>query len=482
MTDSAADCGPAYDNVQYVHLAFQSTYTDFPKTYFSKRDMMYGQSLVPGGFCMSNGHTLEPLNHVFFQRMMNIMCNDEQPGSSTEAEIPVCFDVTGYEYQCFQTSYDGYQWMANIHYVCPVSYLIVPNSFPDNYCPATEVSEAATRQLPVCPALLSLSSGEQRSTPSSLSSVAAQQRSRQQEQKLGAGGGGEPSDAERRSAASATGFNVFVYLIGALCLLCLVYDSIQEIASTTTTAAAGGGGTKKRKTSGSAACGEGSKSINTRTVSVQPCTSSSEGVCEFAPAPTPAPGGFPLTTSSSSSGDVRGGSRDKGDLTLQDVDFVEDEQRDAEGGAGLVQRDQQQRDQQGMGPGQDLESNGGAVSSGDVAVPAAASVRAPSDGDKEAAEPSGSVYSRINAFFSFLPLPRPHSTAISLSMASLRRYFTLPEITRTDRFDAIGFARFLASVHIVLGHMYQGDHLGTFGGFNKFGFTWVPWFFMLSGF
>ena len=49
-------------------------------------------------------------------------------------------------------------------------------------------------------------------------------------------------------------------------------------------------------------------------------------------------------------------------------------------------------------------------------------------------------------------------------------------------FEAIGFARYLASVHIVMGHMYQAGHLSSLGGFSKFGFTWVPWFFSLSGF
>ncbi|KAK3259199.1 hypothetical protein CYMTET_31793 [Cymbomonas tetramitiformis] len=59
------------------------------------------------------------------------------------------------------------------------------------------------------------------------------------------------------------------------------------------------------------------------------------------------------------------------------------------------------------------------------------------------------------------------------------------------RLDAIGVARILASVHIVLGHMLNkniyknGEKLLflTDGVPNLgWGFTWVPWFFMLSGF
>lgn len=52
----------------------------------------------------------------------------------------------------------------------------------------------------------------------------------------------------------------------------------------------------------------------------------------------------------------------------------------------------------------------------------------------------------------------------------------------SEKNQAIGFARYLASVHIVMGHLYQGGNISDFGGFNRFGFTWVPWFFLLSGF
>jgi peptidoglycan/LPS O-acetylase OafA/YrhL len=52
----------------------------------------------------------------------------------------------------------------------------------------------------------------------------------------------------------------------------------------------------------------------------------------------------------------------------------------------------------------------------------------------------------------------------------------------SDKFEAIGFARYLASVHIVLGHMYQGGSLSSLNGFAMFGYTWVPWFFVVSGY
>lgn len=49
-----------------------------------------------------------------------------------------------------------------------------------------------------------------------------------------------------------------------------------------------------------------------------------------------------------------------------------------------------------------------------------------------------------------------------------------------DRF-AFGPARLLASLHVVAGHMYAREALPGAYIFS-WGFTWVPWFFMLSGF
>jgi hypothetical protein len=59
--------------------------------------------------------------------------------------------------------------------------------------------------------------------------------------------------------------------------------------------------------------------------------------------------------------------------------------------------------------------------------------------------------------------------------SKLRTLLHYPTSADSARFDAINFARFLASIHIVMGHMYQGGHLGDFHGLNMFGYTWVPW-------
>jgi peptidoglycan/LPS O-acetylase OafA/YrhL len=74
----------------------------------------------------------------------------------------------------------------------------------------------------------------------------------------------------------------------------------------------------------------------------------------------------------------------------------------------------------------------------------------------------------------FDSLTYPDSNTIEKSKTSL--------VTPSSRFESIGFARYLASVHIVMGHLYQAGHLPGFHNFSTFGFTWVPWFFLLSGF
>ena len=50
-----------------------------------------------------------------------------------------------------------------------------------------------------------------------------------------------------------------------------------------------------------------------------------------------------------------------------------------------------------------------------------------------------------------------------------------------ERLTSLGPARFLASMHIVAGHLYQKSALGPLF-FLSWGYTWVPWFFMLSGY
>ena len=50
-----------------------------------------------------------------------------------------------------------------------------------------------------------------------------------------------------------------------------------------------------------------------------------------------------------------------------------------------------------------------------------------------------------------------------------------------ERLTSLGPARFMASMHIVAGHLYQKSALGPMY-LLSWGYTWVPWFFMLSGY
>ena len=51
----------------------------------------------------------------------------------------------------------------------------------------------------------------------------------------------------------------------------------------------------------------------------------------------------------------------------------------------------------------------------------------------------------------------------------------------SSRLDGIHMARLLASFHIVVGHLYAKGAVDSVYFFS-WGFTWVPWFFMLSGY
>ena len=58
-----------------------------------------------------------------------------------------------------------------------------------------------------------------------------------------------------------------------------------------------------------------------------------------------------------------------------------------------------------------------------------------------------------------------------------------PIYVRTaEKFYGINGARVIASMHIVMGHLYQMNALPDSAYLFSWGFTWVPWFFMLSGF
>jgi hypothetical protein len=56
------------------------------------------------------------------------------------------------------------------------------------------------------------------------------------------------------------------------------------------------------------------------------------------------------------------------------------------------------------------------------------------------------------------------------------------QVGTAEMFYGINGARMVASMHIVMGHLYQMNALPGSIYLFSWGFTWVPWFFMLSGF
>ena len=92
------------------------------------------------------------------------------------------------------------------------------------------------------------------------------------------------------------------------------------------------------------------------------------------------------------------------------------------------------------------------------------------------------------------PIPPLNLTAVTTATVAAPKPAARPT-SQKGRFLGLNAARIGASVHIVFGHLHKGGALcgraadgiaceGELNGiyFLVWGFTWVPWFFMLSGF
>lgn len=436
MSDSAGDCGSgAYDNVGEIMLAFENTATDYPKHYFSKRNMMYDESQL-SGLCMSNGHTLEPLNAVIAQRYFNIICNAEEPAVVYEATIPACTDFGGHEDECF---YSPGGLLGNLYYVCPITHLSVANVASNDYCAATDVAEESTTPFPVCPGLSSASVVP--STPSSVN-------------------------------RDVMGFDGFVYAISALCLLFILVESVRSIEVPKDALEPG----VRVKSMAELINKYTSDNLERNMQSITP--KESTGSIELATMKnTNAPGSL---SSLPKYAPVREVKRTDSVIAMLSNNTslgapalaapvivsatptanstpVDAEQKDDSEAPDLpLYTSSEQVDEVSM---VDIESNGGALT-------------------KEVAPVAVGVEEDVAA----VPTDDTAPSSYEILLAKLQIWFSFPAVATSDRFEAIGFARYLASVHIVLGHMYQASNLGTFHNFNKFGYTWVPWFFMLSGY
>jgi hypothetical protein len=118
--------------MQPVKAALNSVSTTFPKYYFSKKNMVYQQWQLTTKCITFQGHTMEPMNIVFWNRYFNLVCNSPQQDFTYDETIPVCVDLGDYTNtndRCFGTGPNG-QWMDNIMQVCLLDHLNVANDPP----------------------------------------------------------------------------------------------------------------------------------------------------------------------------------------------------------------------------------------------------------------------------------------------------------------------------------------------------------------
>jgi hypothetical protein len=129
FTDSGPDCtGWEQPQMQPVKAAIANVATSFPKYYFSKQNMMYGQYKMTTKCMAFQGHAIEPMNIVYWNRYFNLVCNSDTP-KPYEALIPACVDLgdtINTDKRCFSTAPNN-KWMDSIMQVCLLDHRMVHN-------------------------------------------------------------------------------------------------------------------------------------------------------------------------------------------------------------------------------------------------------------------------------------------------------------------------------------------------------------------
>lgn len=160
INDSAGDCGGPYywvsDDI-LVAISQTAAFISFSVRYWSKRLMMQ-QNYELTGICMTNGHSLQPMNHVFANRYFNLICNPPPENQFVLGYVvPACLDLAGSEDQCFNQDMalygvppGGSEWMVNIYSVCPVQFLGIHLNIPHGYCPVLTPRNNRELELPIC--------------------------------------------------------------------------------------------------------------------------------------------------------------------------------------------------------------------------------------------------------------------------------------------------------------------------------------------
>jgi hypothetical protein len=143
FTDSGPDCNNGEEaQMLKVKGALTNVQTTFPKYYFSKQGMIYQQWQLTGKCNAFQGHTVEPMNVVFWTRYFNLVCNPTSPPPYA-ASIPACVDLGDYtntNSRCYGGAGANNKWMDTIMQVCLVNNKYIANG------PRSHVQLAANQQ------------------------------------------------------------------------------------------------------------------------------------------------------------------------------------------------------------------------------------------------------------------------------------------------------------------------------------------------
>jgi hypothetical protein len=130
FTDSGPDCKNGEEaQMQKVKAAMAKITTTFPKYYFSKQNMIYQQWQLTTKCNAFQGHTVEPMNIVFWNRYFNLVCNPSSPPAYA-ASIPACVDLGDYtntNSRCYGGAGANNKWMDTIKQVCLVTNKYIAN-------------------------------------------------------------------------------------------------------------------------------------------------------------------------------------------------------------------------------------------------------------------------------------------------------------------------------------------------------------------
>lgn len=449
MSDSSEDCGAGrYKNTQLIINAFAAVQSDFEKYYYSKRDMIFDQYELTS-YCFTDGHAFQPMDHVFITRIFNILCNGndspEITSSTGSDSAMICPNFEGYESQCF---YKDEEWMSNLFQVCPLTSVEVSTAAlnSDSYCPDKETDIV---QLPQCLDVL-----------------------------------GRATSTSVKTNTSA-GFDAVVIIFSLFSLGYILYESFLD-SIVIHAAKKGRPRDYRRDATGVKVKDVETAAENTRRLSigeapaVMRATNDDFGIDDIYTSVS----GVEMTNRVNPIVHL-GAEFDLSHLekTLH-IDIDDDDVSDV---AGLSEHEYSRLSATAYNDAivqwkikvQELEEEENQLAAKKIETEKTHKTTQQGGSSKSVG------HSPLHAHPSSVPdkeIPEEEVVVNKSRFDHVVDYFKIPPAGDPGIFEGVNFARYLASIHIVLGHMYQGGHLDKgFAGLNFFGYTWVPFFFLVSG-